>query len=234
MALHSPVNPKDFWERKIIDWEIGRYGLSEKNEQTFFEKIADKSSNSLRQRLQLASQYLAPFVDGKRVLEVGCGSGLLTPYLMDAGAKSYLGIDIASVAIKKAEERYKDSNWVSDVEFRSGSMDQIKGYEFDIVVSLGLTDWLGEQEMTDLFSLSDNCDCFHSISENRFSISQLIHRLYVNVAYGYKTGGYKPKYYSEKEILSYTSQARNPCSLVRHPTLKFGAFVSSLPIKQTL
>ena len=134
MALHSPVNPKDFWERKIIDWEIGRYGLSEKNEQTFFEKIADKSSNSLRQRLQLASQYLAPFVDGKRVLEVGCGSGLLTPYLMDAGAKSYLGIDIASVAIKKAEERYKDSNWVSDVEFRSGSMDQIKGYEFDIVV----------------------------------------------------------------------------------------------------
>ena len=76
MALHSPVNPKDFWERKIIDWEIGRYGLSEKNEQSFFEKIADKSSNSLRQRLQLASQYLAPFVDGKRVLEVGCGSGL--------------------------------------------------------------------------------------------------------------------------------------------------------------
>ena len=134
MALHSPVNPKDFWERKIIDWEIGRYGLSEKSEQTFFEKIADKSSNSLRQRLQLASQYLAPFVDGKRVLEVGCGSGLLTPYLMNAGAKSYLGIDIAPVAIKKAEERYKDSNWVSDVEFKSGSMDQIKGYEFDIVV----------------------------------------------------------------------------------------------------
>ena len=74
MALHSPVNPKDFWERKIIDWEIGRYGLSEKNEQSFFEKIADKSVIHFA-RLQLASQYLAPFVDGKRVLP-GCGSGL--------------------------------------------------------------------------------------------------------------------------------------------------------------
>src|SRR5512146_1740306 len=42
----------------------------------------------------------------KRVLDIGCGTGLLLPYLDSSVA--YVGVDIAPTAIQRAQERYGD------------------------------------------------------------------------------------------------------------------------------
>ena len=230
MFRHSPVDPKKFWEEKIIAWEVGRYGLVGRTRQSIFEKIADKSSESLRRRLILTSESLRPFVIGKNVLELGCGSGLLTSAIMEGGASSYLGIDIASTALKIAKTRQQKFTWANQVKFETRTVEEVQKQNFDLVISLGLTDWLSDKQMYSVFSLSEDCDCFHSISENRFNWSQIIHKAYVNIAYGYKTGGYKPRYYSEAQIAEFTNNMNKKCNIFRHPDLKFGAFVSSLPI----
>ncbi len=54
-------------------------------------------------RYRFARQY----VGGKDVLDVACGSGYSAPILCEAGAKSYLGIDISGEAISIAEARYR-------------------------------------------------------------------------------------------------------------------------------
>ena len=95
------IDTKEFWEEKLIGWEDGRYGNSIKNT-NWLERIANKASASLRYRIEITKILLSPHVKGKKIVEIGCGSGLLTKTLYDAGAKSYVGYDIAELAISNA------------------------------------------------------------------------------------------------------------------------------------
>jgi 2-polyprenyl-3-methyl-5-hydroxy-6-metoxy-1,4-benzoquinol methylase len=52
--------------------------------------------------------FASTFVKGKRVLDVACGSGIGTHYLLRAGAHSCLGLDIDRAATGYAKARYKD------------------------------------------------------------------------------------------------------------------------------
>ena len=95
------MDPRAFWETKIIAWEDGRYrGLGSRS--TLLEKFADKASQSLRFRLDIARQILLTVVRDMEVVEIGCGSGFLAPDLIRAGARSYTGFDIADAAIFRA------------------------------------------------------------------------------------------------------------------------------------
>ena len=46
----------------------------------------------------VAKKLLLNLVPNKKILEIGCGSGLLAEELIKAGAKSYLGYDFAEHA----------------------------------------------------------------------------------------------------------------------------------------
>ena len=46
------VDKKDFWEKKIIGWEDGRYNLKD-DHINFLENIGDKSSSSLFYRQKI-------------------------------------------------------------------------------------------------------------------------------------------------------------------------------------
>src|SRR5688572_6105747 len=98
------IDPKEFWEKKILTWEVGRYSSPEKRV-GLVEWIANRSSMSLRFRVQVAPRLLEPHLRDKRVMEVGCGSGLMARTLVERGAASYIGIDIAESAIVRARER---------------------------------------------------------------------------------------------------------------------------------
>src|SRR2546430_945199 len=97
------IDPQQFWEDKILRWEADRYGRSAHS--SWLERVASRLSGSLRARLALAESLLRPHVAGRRVVELGCGSGLLAAPLVEAGAASYLGIDIARSAIASARCR---------------------------------------------------------------------------------------------------------------------------------
>ncbi len=219
-----------FWERKILQWEEGRYGSVSGN-QPLLEKAANRLSGSLRFRLFITGELLAPFVVGKTVLELGCGSGLLAARIMAAGAASYLGVDFAGAAIDNARQLAAASGLSGAVRFQQGAADGPGIEAADIVFSLGLFDWLGDEAITGIFARNPESDFLHAISEKRRSLSQLAHRAYCLLAYGFRTKGYVPRYLGVEHVAGiYRRYGGKPVYVYRHKKLRFGALVTTLPV----
>jgi SAM-dependent methyltransferase len=221
------VDPKQFWEAKLLDWEQGRY--SRGTRAGILEAIANLSSRSLRFRIAITPQLLQPYLAGRHVVELGCGSGLLAGTLVKYGAASYLGIDIAEIAIGRARNRYGEHD--RRIRFEVGGIADISPVAADLVVSLGLFDWLTDQEIAAVFGKAAGVDFLHAIAERRPGIQQSLHRAYVQCAYGYRTGNYRPRYLTCDHIRKLANAAVDrPCYVYRNRQLSFGALVSSLPI----
>ena len=218
MRLLTPADPKAFWNAKILGWEASRYG----------EGGEDLASSSLRFRMDSAIRLLEPHLAGRRVVELGCGSGLLAERLLAAGALSYQGYDISEAAIAKARERAAGRD---AIRFDVASVAELPPLGDALVVSLGLVDWLNEEDLGHLLALGRQGSCFHAVSERRLSATQLIHRIYVLLAYGWKSGGYMPRYHRVADVAALAERhGIGPLHVHRHPKLRFGLFVSDLAI----
>ncbi len=226
------VDPRQFWEQKILTWEEGRYGSTLEG-RTLLESAANRSSASLRFRMAVAKQLLRPFVAGKHVVEIGCGSGLLAKDILAMGAVNYTGYDIAEAAVIQAKIRARDNHIEDKAYFEVRSVMDLSDLKADIVISLGLIDWLNDDELEILFKSGRSAQYLHAIAEKRPSISQFLHRIYVYLAYGHRTGSYVPRYYTVTELKS-RIQRYNPkdVRIFRHSKLSFGTFISDLPIDE--
>ena len=225
------VDPKQFWETKILAWERGRYG-SRNHAYNLLEWIADRSSISLRFRVAITPKLLRPHLAGKRVVELGCGSGLMASKLTEYGAASYLGIDIAESAINAACARYGED---PKIRFMASSVADMPRISADLVISLGLFDWLTDDEVSDVFRKSGTADFLHAIAEQRAGAQQWLHRSNVHLAYGYRTNSYRPRYFNCGQIGRLAAAVINrPIYVFRSWRLSFGALLSSLPIASRL
>ncbi|MCR5557935.1 MAG: class I SAM-dependent methyltransferase [Butyrivibrio sp.] len=71
-------------------------------------------------------------LEGKKVLDIGCGTGYMIPYYLEAGAKKVTGVDISAEMLGKAGQKFKDH---SKVDFVNGDAEQLKFDEkYDICV----------------------------------------------------------------------------------------------------
>ena len=192
------------------------------------EWIANRSSMSLRFRVAITPELLQPYLAGKRVVELGCGSGIMASKLIQYGAASYLGIDIAEVAIETARTRYGHN---PKADFLATSVADMPFLSADLVISLGLFDWLTDTEISEVFRKSGSADFLHAIAERRPGFQQLLHRSYVQLAYGYRTDAYRPRYFKCDHIGRLAALAvKRPIYVFRSWRLSFGALLSSLPI----
>ncbi|HRD77581.1 MAG TPA: class I SAM-dependent methyltransferase [Hyphomicrobiaceae bacterium] len=228
------VDPKAFWEDKILTWEKGRYQPKDSSG-SLLERIADASSRSLRYRIKTGVELLTPHIKGKSVLEVGCGSGLIAQALIDAGASRYVGIDIAENAIAIANKRKAELKWSDRIAFKVGTIREMAPVAEDVVLSLGVLDWLTDEELEVLFQRQGKAQFMHAIAEKRNSLSQLAHRAYVQVSYGYRTGAYRPRYFRAATIASLAGKHQpGPFYAFRNKQLSFGALISSLPVGERI
>lgn len=222
------IDKKEFWEKKIVDWENARY-LGEVKEQNFIERWVRKGGGSVWQRLQLAQDILRPYLAGKIVLDLGCGSGWLFKLLADSQARSFIGIDLAESAIRNGEALSRRFGYADRVSFLVGNAVQIAFPHFDIAVSLGLFDWLSDSEIDILLEKIRGRQFLIAVAEKSNSMAQMLHRLYVFLAYGHKTGRYVPRYFSMGEIFSRLSRhGFKNLKVVRNKKMSFGAFVHNL------
>jgi len=226
------TDKKKFWEDKIIGWEDIRYKRLSDN-QNYFEKFVNKTNKTLIFRLKTALEILKPLVGEKKVVELGCGSGFLAKEIISYGASSYTGYDISENAINRAVNLSNENNYNNKAKFFSKSILEMDDLDADYVFSLGLTDWLDDSEINHLFKISKNAENLHSISEEKKSISQFLHKAYVFLSYGRKTNGYAPRYlksikiseiiknHTKKEIFEY-----------RNKRMSFGIFLTTFPFNK--
>ena len=225
----SKINPKDFWEKKILTWESSRYGSKDQGS-NILEWFAGRASRSLLFRRKMALVLLTPHVKNKTILEVGCGSASLAQSFIDAGASFYHGSDITDASILAARQQAADENWSDRIRLSTGDATLLEISE-DIILSLGVLDWLNQSQVNALFEHQGSNDFLHSFSEYRASPTQYLHRTYVYCAYGHKTGSYVPRYYRAQDLVNVASKIHpGPFYIFRHPQMSFGAFFSTLPV----
>ena len=225
----NTIKPRDFWNEKLIGWEEDRYSHSAQGS-SLLEELARKFSG-LPERMATASRVLIPRAAGKRIVEVGCGTGLLAESLIEAGAESYLGFDIADSAVKSAQERVAAAGMSEKIQFMQGGVIDIGKVDADIVFSMGLLDWLTHDEIDKVFGLSEGAEFLHSFSEKRLSFWRMVHMLYVFVAYGHRTGKYKPNYHTLSELSEIADRhGKKRITPIRNPGMRFGCFMTSFEI----
>lgn len=144
---------KDYWERKILKWERLRYSKW---------LLAYPLSWTVRWRMHRALEIIKmKNIQGVRILELGCGSGILAQRL-EPRFVHYVGVDIASCAISKARSlNLRNAQFIASDVFDS----PLEG--FDLTVFLGLTDWMEERSMRELFKKIQSPEILFSYTEKR-------------------------------------------------------------------
>lgn len=82
----------------------------------------------------MLSFILANDFDGKRVLDMGCGTGILAILASKKGAVSLLAVDYDPVCVESVEEN-KKINGIFNLESRLGSKEVIIGKTWDIILA---------------------------------------------------------------------------------------------------
>jgi len=207
----------EFWDRKILPWEAKNYqgkawGAPIRSRRSLFLELA---RDSLR---------------GKTVLELGCGSAGLLSDLFEAGVTRYIGCDFSPVAIAQARLRAASLGLTDRVELLPVDIEELPRITHDFSFSLGLLDWIEDDELVRALGGLSSRYFLHSYSEKRRSVPQLLHRAYVYSAYGRKTQEYVPRYRETRDILRLFTEARMPlASVFTHRQMSFSAFALHLP-----
>lgn len=86
-------------------------------------------------------------INGKRVLEVGCGRGSLSCYFSDAGFDCTL-VDLSENAINLAKEIFINNNLEADFLVGDANNLDLMDNSFDIIFSIGLLEHFDDIEQT--------------------------------------------------------------------------------------
>ena len=161
------INKIEFWNSKIIEWEKNRYS----------KRVHSIISGSVNNRMLIAFNMLKHCSRDLVVVEAGCGTARLMPLLLESGVRKYIGIDFSPCAIEAARERAKELGVFSRIDLIQEDITKLKMIKADLCFSLGLFDWLTDQEICFLLNNIKTRYYLHSFSEKRMNIQQALHRI---------------------------------------------------------
>lgn len=108
--------------------------------------IDDVWRGVINRRFELTLQKLDP-LDGKSVLDVGCGSGRYCFAYAEGGASRVLGVDFAAGMIELAEQMAHERGIDNICEFRQGSFPEcVSEDDFDVSTAMGFFDYIEQPE----------------------------------------------------------------------------------------
>lgn len=151
-SLNNSGN-KGWWEDNpmIYDWD----GVHGKPEMTtkYFEAVDEifGEGHSLCNNPRWPKGYILenflPYteVQGKKVLEIGCGAGLVSSHLAKAGAEQF-SIDLTSKAIEMTKARFGMSNLSGHIQQMDAEKLSFEDNTFDYVISWGVIHHSGNMQ----------------------------------------------------------------------------------------
>jgi len=96
----------------------------------------------MMERLRLTLEACQP-VEGKSILDVGCGTGRYCFPLVQQGATKVVGVDFAEGMIAEARRLAKEKNLNENLTFRCADiLDFPTDEKFDIVIAVGVFDYI--------------------------------------------------------------------------------------------
>jgi SAM-dependent methyltransferase len=115
--------PREFWEQRLGD-QFDLRGTGE----TGLSLQYNRACYALRAEVLEAALVRAGLLPGgRRVLDVGCGTGFWTEFYVRRGAH-YTGVDIAQVSVDRLAARYPDQRFV-----RADVSEAVPGGPYDVV-----------------------------------------------------------------------------------------------------
>lgn len=118
LHILAPFHPKDKYQGLIIEIEP-KMSFGTGHHQTTFLMCEEISLLSL---------------DGKNVLDMGSGTGVLAILAEKCGAKEILAIDIESWSVENCEENAKRNN-CSKIISRLGDIVDIQSHSYDVIIA---------------------------------------------------------------------------------------------------
>jgi hypothetical protein len=87
-------------------------------------------------------------------------------------------------------------------------------------------------EIDKVFAVGRHGSFLHAVAERRpASIVQAVHKIYVYLSYGHRTGGYVPQYHTFDQIREAAERAGfKSIRPYRDDRMRFGIFVTDLPV----
>lgn len=133
--------------RDHFDDDAERFDAIYETDKGLFARFVDNYWRAVVQRrLELNVEKLKPFA-GKRILDVGCGSGRFCISFAQNGAEHVVGVDFAPAMIEIADKLAKDAGVADRCDFRVGAFpDAIAESEgpFDASTANGFFDYIEE------------------------------------------------------------------------------------------
>jgi ribosomal protein L11 methyltransferase len=83
---------------------------------------------------QLICAWIAEHCAGKKVIDVGCGTGVLSLVAAHAGAASVLGIDIDVPSVESAKRNAQSNGWEATCRFSSDHLERVQE-RFEVVLA---------------------------------------------------------------------------------------------------
>lgn len=192
---------KHYWDLFIERWEQDTYTVPKG---IIFKKINFFLRCPLRNRLKITMNLLDGNIKDALILELGCGTGIFSLELLNKGARHITGVDISGVAVSKANERMlRQSINASRYNFFCKDASEVDCSAYDIIVGIGLLDWMTFKDMNKLFEKVKGKKILLTFSEKRYCVYSILHRFYWLLRRIFLSVKVCPRYYSVKEIKKY-------------------------------
>jgi SAM-dependent methyltransferase len=175
----SRSGQKEYWNDHIESWDASAYGRA--GSLPLLERLATPLRGHLKDRRDYAIGvvlHTAP----RAILELGCGTGeLLAGLPAELALERYVGVDVSRVAIEKARSRRYAVALASEPEFlvsSIGELDSAPYRGFDLVLGLGLTPYLKDDELEKLVTLVGDRPFLFDYHASGASLQNLLHWIY--------------------------------------------------------
>jgi SAM-dependent methyltransferase len=168
----------EYWKNVARDWHASSYDR-QATEASLIEWLATFSRAHIRRRHRTAIRMLAPHVQGRRIVELGCGTGALSIDLVKAGARAALGVDISGDVVRAAEEHAREAGVADRATFVEGLVEDIAPeWSPDFVVGLGILEYLEPSTAEAVLTRMKAPREFFAFDERRVTVLTLLHAVY--------------------------------------------------------